>query len=75
MNKLFITISFLLIALSIFVFLPTNGQPTYQDCYEFGECKSGEQIYINDKKVTITKEYCVNNNYKWYEDTQVCYIR
>lgn len=45
------------------------------DCVEFGLCKEGLQTFLDDQKITVTKELCLQNNYRWYEDTRACYFR
>lgn len=45
------------------------------DCAEFGLCKEGLTIFWNDKETTITKDFCLKNNYKWHEKKSSCFVR
>ena len=48
---------------------------TMTDCVESGLCKAGLTVKYNDSKALITKDFCLNNNHKWYEEVNACYLR
>lgn len=52
-----------------------NKDSEMLNCLEAGYCAEGLNVYINDTNVTITKDYCLKNSYKWYEDDRACFMR
>lgn len=68
-------ILFLLFIISFICCGCGNKELTRLDCVEFGLCREGLQTYIEDKEITVTKEFCLQNNYRWYEDTRACFFR
>lgn len=47
-------------------------KPNY--CIEDGICEVGQTIIDDGTKVIITKEYCLEKQYKWNEEKQICYL-
>lgn len=43
-------------------------------CLEDGDCKSGRVIIFENKEITLNKENCIENGWKWYEKSQYCII-
>ena len=55
----------------ISLILPEELQPDY--CIEDGECEEGRTLIDwNGNPFVITKEYCLENNYEWYEESKMC---
>lgn len=48
---------------------------TITDCIEDGVCKQGLNIFIDNEEVTITKDYCIQNNKHWDDKNMTCWIR
>lgn len=53
----------------------SNKDSAMLNCLEAGYCAEGLSVYIDDKEATITKEFCLENSFKWYENDRSCFIR
>ena len=60
--------------LLICYFIPSR-QLNLDDCLELGLCAEGLELKDNGKPYIMTKEYRINKNNVWYEDTKVCNVR
>ena len=65
----FVILSLVLMA----IYMPPK-EPTFEDCQEFGICKEGTKIIIDDEEVTITKEYCLKHHYRWDDEYKIGHI-
>ena len=63
----------LFIALTIVMIILTS-EPM-DSCMDVAYCKEGLQLNINNKKITINKQSCVENNGYWYDDRKVCQFK
>lgn len=60
----------LFIALSIGMIILTSNP--MDSCMDVAYCKEGLQLNINNKKITVNKQTCVENNGYWYDDRKIC---
>lgn len=74
--KKYLFLLFLLI-ISSFLLLSHNKPRnfTITDCIEDGVCKTGLKVFIDNKEVTITQDYCLSHNKHWDEKNMTCWIR
>ena len=64
-------ISFVLFVIGIIVMLIISSDPM-DGCMDVGYCKEGLPLNIEDKKITVNKQTCLENDGKWLEDRKVC---
>lgn len=62
-------------ALAVYLINLPPKPATYDDCIEFGICAEGLALKDNGKPYIMTKEYCINSNHIWYEDSHTCNVR
>lgn len=56
------------------IYMPAK-EPTYEDCVEFGICKDGTNIFIDEEEVIVNKEYCLKHNLRWDDEYKIGHIR
>ena len=59
-----------LITLCIGIIILTSDP--MDSCIDVAYCKEGLQLNINNKKITVNKQTCVENNGYWYDDRKIC---
>ncbi len=64
-------ISFALFAIGVIIMFIISSDPM-DDCMDVGYCKEGLPLNIGDKKITINKQTCLENDGQWLENRKVC---
>ncbi len=76
MKKILIfSIIFIVFVFIIPYFIKGDYEYTDVDCAESGICKEGTEYYINDKKILIFKETCLEYGKEWIENKKACIMR
>mgnify|MGYP003289884026 CR=1 FL=1 len=76
MKKIIVVFLILILSFLIWLFIPVKNKTfTMHDCMDYGACKEGLEIIINNQPVTITKNYCLSSQKRWIEEYNVCLIR
>ncbi len=75
--RIFLFIAVLFVVPQIpFRFLPNVDKVLNIDmCIDTGVCVEGIPWGVGDDRIIINKETCENNNWKWYDDRNVCNMR
>ena len=64
-------ISFVLFIISIIIMLIISSDPM-DGCMDIGYCKEGLSLNIGNKKITVNKQTCLENDGKWLSIKKVC---
>lgn len=75
MKKYLFLLFLLIIGFCLLVRLYKPYNFTITDCIEDGVCKEGLKVFVDNKEVTITQEYCLQNNKHWDDKNLTCWIR
>ena len=67
-------ISFVLFIISIIIMLIISSDPM-DGCMDVGYCKEGLLLNVGNKKITVNKQTCIENDGKWLEDRKVCQFK
>ncbi len=75
MKKFILALLFLILVFIFvlcFIVFVTDDQDA---CLDSGVCKEGTEYYINDKKILISKETCLEYGKDWIENKKACIMR